>query len=166
MKGRLTRKIRALLLDRRAVSVAISNLVLVATVISLGTVVIVWANSRIFILNTEYADLVDANSARIREDIIFEYIFYNTSGSELLVYLTNFGGSNNVSLANVYLSNDSWYQFSPDVELRFLNDTLTQSLDIQEQGYFKISTSLVATTSYSIRIVSRRGRLFEAIFVV
>jgi len=166
VKGRLTRKIRALFLDRRAVSATISNLVLVVTVITVGTAVTIWANSRISILNSEYSDLLDANSARIRENIVFEYIFYNTSGSELIVYLTNVGASNNVSLANVYLRNDSWYQFFPDVELRLLNDTLTQSLDIQEQGYFKLSASLVATTSYSIRIVSGRGRLFDAIFVV
>ena len=166
MASRLTRKIRRLFFDRRAVSVVISNVLLTATVIALGSAVLVWANSRISILNTEYADLMDANSARIREKIVFEYIFYNTSGNELIVYLTNFGESNNVSLANVYLRNDSWFQFFPDVELRFLNGTLTQRLDIQEQGYFKLSASLVVNTSYSIRIVSGRGRLFDAIFVV
>jgi len=165
MESRLIRKIRRLLFNRRAVSVVISSVLLTATVMALGAVVLVWTNSRISIANTEYADLMDSSLARIKEKIVLEYVFFNSSQNELTVYLLNCGESDNVSIVNVYLSNDSWIQLFPDVELRFLNGTVTQSLDINEEGFFEISVSLLTDTSYSIRIVTGRGRLFDATFI-
>jgi len=162
---RLTRKVRRLFLDRRAVNVVVSNLILVGAVIALGFSVLSWTYSRSSTFNTEYANLVEANSERMKEKLVFEYIFYNASENELTVYLINCGESNDVSLANVYLSNGSWLQSFSDIELRFLNGTLTESLDIGEEGYFKLSVSLVADTSYSIRIVTERGRLFDTTFI-
>lgn len=167
MRSRLTRKIWRLVNDRRAVSVVISSVLMTGAVMALGTLVVVWTNLRISIANTEYAELMDANTARIKEKIVFEHIFYDTDGDEnnLTVYLINCGVSNNLSIANVYLGNDSWIQLFPDVELKFLNGTETQSLDIQEEGYFELSVGLVADKVYSIRIVTWRGRLFDATFI-
>lgn len=165
MEKRLAREIRRFLSDRRAVSVVISSVLLTATVMALGTAVIIWANSRISIANTEYSDLLDESAARMKERLVFEYVFFNASKKELTVYLLNCGKSNNVSLVNVYLSNDSWIQLFPDAELKLLNGTATQGLDVNEEGFFKISVSLSVNTSYSIRITTGRGRSFDATFV-
>ncbi|MFQ6081135.1 MAG: hypothetical protein ACE5OW_05675 [Candidatus Bathyarchaeia archaeon] len=166
MGSRLTRKVRRLLFDRRAVNIAISNLILAGAVVALGFAVLSWTYSRSSVYNMEYANLIEANSDRIKEKLVFEYIFYNTSGN-LTVYLINCGKSNDVSLAHVYLSNSSWFRSFPDtdIELRFLNGTSTESLDIGEEGYFQLSVSLVTNTSYSIRIVTGRGRSFDATFI-
>jgi len=165
VESRLTRKVRRLFLDRHAVSVVVSTLIMVGAVIALGFAVLSWTYSRSSTFNTEYANLVEANTDKMKEKLVFEYVFYNASQSELTVYLINCGKSNDVSLANVYLSNGSWFQSFSDIELRFLNGTLTESLDIGEEGYFKLSVSLVANTSYSIRIVTGRGRLFDTTFI-
>lgn len=167
MESRLTRKVRRLFFGRRAVNIVISNLILAGAVVALGFAVLSWTYSRSSVYNMEYANLMEANSDRIREKLVFEYIFYDTSENELTVYLINCGKSNDVSLANVYISNDSWVQSFSDTELRFLNDTPTQSLDTGEEGYFKLrpSVDLVANTIYSIRIVTERGRLFDTTFI-
>lgn len=119
--SRLARKVRRLFLDRHAVSVVVSTLIMVGAVIALGFAVLSWTYSRSSVFNMEYANLVDANSERMKEKLVFEYVFYNASSSELTVYLINCGKSNDVSLANVYLSNGSWFQSFSDIELRFLN---------------------------------------------
>jgi len=161
----LTRKIRRLFFNRRAVSPVISNTILAGAVIALGFTVLSWTYSRSLVFNLEYADVVEANLDKIKEKLVFEYLFYNTSKNELTVYLINCGKSNNVRVANAYLSNNSWFQPFYDVDLMFLNGTLTQSLDIRDEGYFKLSVNLVANTSYSIHIVTERGRLFDTTFI-
>lgn len=165
MESTLTRRIRRLFFDRRATNPVISNAILAGAVIALGFVVFSWAYGRSSVANLEYADVVDANLDKIKEKLVFEYFFYNTSDGELTVYLINCGKSNNVSLFSVYLSNNSWLQSFSDIDLMFLNGTLTQSLDIRDEGYFKLSVDLVANTSYSIRIVTGRGRLFDTTFI-
>ena len=165
MESRLTRKIRRLFFDRRGVNVVISNVLMVCAVMSLGFVVFYWTQQRAFEANEEYADATEENIARIREKLVYENMFYNSSENTLTVYLINCGKSDDASFASVYLSNSSWYQSFSDIELRFLNGTLVQSLDIDEEGYFKLSVSLVAFyTSYLSRITTGRGRLFATTF--
>ena len=164
MESRLAKRILRLLFEKRAVGSVISTVLLTATVMALGSGVLLWATQRVSIVNVEYADVMDASLARIKEKIALEYVFYDTNEKELTVYLINCGESNNVGLDDVYLGNGSWIQLFPDVELRYLNGELTQSLDVQEEGFFEISASLVADTNYFIRIVTGRRRVFEATF--
>jgi FlaG/FlaF family flagellin (archaellin) len=165
VKGRLTKKIRRLVIDKSAVSVVISNVLLTAAVMALGSAVLFWTYQRALLANSEYSEVMDANVAKMREKLAFEYIFYNISSNELTVYLINCGKSDNLSLASVYLSNSSWFRSFYDITLRFVDGTLTQGLDISDEGYFRLSVSLVEYTSYSIRIITGRGRLFEATFI-
>lgn len=146
-------------------SVVISNVLMACAVVALGFSVFYWAQQRSLDANLDYANTTEENIAGIKEKIVFEYIFYNISQNELTVFLINCGKSNNVSLARVYLSNDSWTQSFDDIELSFLNDTLAQDLDILDEGYFQLSVDLSANTNYSIRIVTKRGRFFVTTFV-
>jgi len=165
VKSGLIRNIRRLLFNKHAENTVVSSVILAGAVIALGLATLNWTYQKSLIANDEYADVTEANLASIKEKLVFEYIFYNSSENELTVYLMNCGKSNDVSLASVYLSNSSWVQSFSDIELRFLNGTLTQGLDIGEEGYFQISVSLVANTPYSLRIVTGRGRSFDTIFI-
>lgn len=165
MKSGLIRNIRRLLFNKHAENTVVSSVILAGAVIALGLATLNWTYQKSLIANDEYADVTEANLASIKEKLVFEYIFYNSSENELTVYLMNCGKSNDVSLASVYLSNSSWVQSFSDIELRFLNGTLTQGLDIGEEGYFQISVSLVANTTYSLRIVTGRGRSFDTTFI-
>jgi len=165
VKSGLIRNIRRLLFNKHAENTVVSSVILAGAVIALGLATLNWTYQKSLIANDEYADVTEANLASIKEKLVFEYIFYNSSENELTVYLMNCGKSNDVSLASVYLSNSSWVQSFSDIELRFLNGTLTQGLDIGEEGYFQISVSLVANTTYSLRIVTGRGRSFDTTFI-
>lgn len=165
MESWLIRNIRRLLFNKHAENTVVSSVILAGAVIALGLATLNWTYQKSLITNDEYADVTEANLASIKEKLVFEYIFYNSSENELTVYLMNCGKSNDVSLASVYLSNSSWVQSFSNIELRFLNGTLTQGLDIGEEGYFQISVSLVANTTYSLRIVTGRGRSFDTTFI-
>jgi len=161
----LIRNTRGLLFNRHAENTVIANVVLAGVVIALGLATLNWTYQKSSIANDEYADVTEANLASIKEKLVFEYIFYNSSKNELTVYLMNCGKSNDVSLASVYLSNSSWIQSFFDIELGLLNGTLTQGLDLGEEGYLKLSVDLAANMSYSIRIITERGRSFDATFI-
>lgn len=165
MKSGLARKIRRLFSNRRGVNVVVSNVLLACAVISLGFVVFYWTQQRALEANVEYADTTNENIASLRERLVFEYVFYNSTQNELSVYLLNCGASTDVSLARVYLVNSSWSQSFGDIELKFLNGTTTQNLDVLEEGYFQLSVELEVDTSYSMRILTGRGRFFVTTFV-
>lgn len=165
MKSRLARKIRSLFFGRRGGNVIVSNVLMASAVVALGFVVFFWTWQRSLDANVEYANVTKENIDKIKEKLVFEYIFYSSSENKSTVYLINCGKSNDVSLDSVYLSNSSWSHSFYHVELRFLNGTLTQSLDILEEGYFQLSVGLVAGSTYFIRIATERGRLFATTFI-
>ena len=166
MKHKLTRRFRRFLLSKRGVNVVISNVLLACAVVALGFGVLYWAQQRAFEANEEYGDTTNENIAKIRERLAFEYIFYNYSENTLNVYLINCGKSNDLGLDTVYLSNSSWSQTFSDVELKFLNGTETESLDIGEEGHLKLSVNLVAFhLKYFIRVTSVRWRQYETNFI-
>jgi len=148
------------------VNVVVSNVILACAVIALGFVVQYWAYQRSLAFNIEYAETVDDDIACIKEKLVIEHVSYNASEKELTVYLLNCGKSNDISLASVYLSDGAWSQSFYDIELRFLNGTLTQILDVGEEGYFKLSVDLTPFYKiYTIRIMTGRERLFVETFI-
>jgi len=161
-----SRRIRRLFFDRRGVNVVISNVILASAVIALGFAVQYWAYQRSLDFNMDYAEVVEEDIAHIKEKLVIEYIFYNTSKKELAVYLINCGKNDNVSLASVYLSSNSWSQSFSVIELKFLNGTSTDSLDVGEEGYLKLSADLTPLYQiYSIRIITGRERWFVKTFI-
>jgi hypothetical protein len=166
MRYRVTSRLHRFFLDKRGVNVVISSVILVCAVVASGFVVLYWAQQRAFEANEEYSDTTDENIAKIRERLAFEHVFYNYSENTLSIYLINCGKSDTVMLDTAHLSNGSWSQTFFDIELKFLNGTETESLNIGEEGYFKISVNLVSFyMSYLIRITTVRGREFEANFI-
>jgi hypothetical protein len=138
----------------------------ISSVILAGFVVLYWTQQRTFEVNEEYGSTTDENIAKIRERLAFEHIFYNYSENTLSVYLINCGKSNDIVLDITYLSNSSWSQTFSDIELKFLNGTETESLDIGQEGYFKIPVNLVSFyMNYFIRITTMRGVQIEASFI-
>ena len=165
MESGLIRNIRRLLFNRHAGNIVISNIILIGVVIALGLTTLNWTYQKSLSVNDEFADFTEAKLASVKEKLVFEYIFYNSSENKLTVYLMSCGKSNDVRSASVYLSNSSWGQSFSGIELRFLNGTLTQGLNIGEEGHFILSVDLVANTTYSIRIATGRGRLFDTTFI-
>lgn len=160
------RKIRKLLHKRRAISAVVSNVILAGAVIAVSFVVLFWARYRASAYNEQYGEAMNADIARLNERLAFEYVFYDSGGSNLSVYLMNCGTINNVTIQTVYVGNSTWFIPFSTIGLKFLNGTSTNDLDIGEEGYFVLSSvSLVAGKSYSVRIVTGRGSTFDHTFV-
>ena len=165
MKNASTRKMRRLIFDKRGVNAIISSVMLCSAVIAMGFVVFAYTQHQAVDANMRYADNTNDNIARIQEKLAFEHIHNNSSSNELAIFLLNCGKSDDIVLAKAYLTKDSWSQSFEDIELKFLNDTIIQSLDVLEEGFFQLSIDLEEDTNYSIRVVTARGRNFVTTFV-
>jgi hypothetical protein len=164
------RKVWKLFNERRAVSVAVSNLILTGAVIVVSFVVLFWAQSRSSIYEEQYSEAMNADIARLKERLTFEYVFYKEDEDSLLVYLMNCGTINDTTVKTVYVCNSGGEiikVFSNVTLVHFNGDEIAdQDLDIGEEGYFMLSQlSLARGVSYSIRVVTGRGSIFDCMFI-
>jgi len=160
------RKVWKLLHGRRAVSVVVSNLILTGAVIAVGFVVLAWTQYRSSAYNEQYSGAMNADIARLKERLAFEYVFYDNNAKNVSVYVMNSGTINSINITTVYVSNATWFTSNSSITLKFLNGTSTNDLDIGEEGYFVLrQVSLVTGNSYSVKIITGRGSTFESTFV-
>jgi len=166
------RKVWRLLRERRAVSVAISNVILTGAVIVVGFVVLFWGQSQSSAYNNAYSQTMSSDIASLQEKLTFENVFYNSSAKVVLVYLLNSGKQNNVTIKAVSVKNvitGTYVIWSSPVVLKFFNGTTMtkQHLDMAQQGYFVLSLagSLNTGTRYSVLITTGRGSSFESTYV-
>ena len=164
MPKRLIRKIRGLLSSKRAISSVLSNVLLASVVLGLGFGVQYYVYWRSIEYNNQYGALVDNSIEKIKEKLVFEHVFYDTDNSNLTVYLMNCGSIDGVTISSVSLTNETWERIFYDVQLRSLIGQLTQELDILDEGYFRLSVGLVENTSYTILMVTGRGKAFVTSF--
>jgi len=151
--------------DKKATTVAISAVIITGAVVALGFAVLYWAQSKTYSLNSHFNEEMEADIARLREKITFECVFYDSDNNELYVYIFNCGKSDNVTIVAAYVRNDTWMENFSDIQLRFLNGTVTQSLDAGEHAYLKLPVHLSTDSIYTIRLITGRGRTFETSFV-
>jgi hypothetical protein len=160
------KKVWKLLHERRAVSTVVSSVILTGAVIAVSFVVLFWAQYRSSAYNEQYSEAMNADIARLKERLAFEYVFYNQTGRSLSVYLMNCGTIDNVNITTVYVKNNTWFTPFSSIGLKFLNGISTNDFDIGEEGYFVLSSvSLVAGKSYSVRVVTGRGSTFDHTFI-
>lgn len=167
MTNRLNlRRVRKRVDDKRAISVAISSVILTAAVIAVSFVVLFWAQYRSSAYNEQYSEAMNSDIAKLKERLTFEYIFYNSSESNLIVYLMNWGRIDNVTVQTVFVGNTTWFTTFSNIDLKFLNGTSAQGLDMREEGYFLLHLpNLVVRKSYTVRVITGRGSVFESTFV-
>jgi len=147
--------------NRRGVSAVISNLILIAAVITVGLVVLVWSQTQSSNYTNLYGNAINSDTDQLRERVAFEYIHYDSSG--LKVYVMNSGSIGNVSIASVYVNNVSYA--SPSLYL-LSNNVHIGSLNATQEGYFSIvpSATLAPGMNYAIKVVTGRGSSFVATF--
>lgn len=167
MKSHMKSRIPNLLRNRRAISTVISNIILIAAVIAVGFAVLAWTYSTSSSYVDQYGSTVNSDIDMLRERVAFEYIFYNnTTPKSLFVYLMNCGQVDKVNVTTAYVSNSSWLATFSDIQLKFLNTTQTSYLNAGQEGYFVLSSITLQTgSSYTVKIVTWRGSIFESTFV-
>jgi len=164
------RRIPRIIFDKRAVSNVISATILTGVVIALSLSMFAWAQGRTSVYNNEYRETVDAETAKLKEKLAFEYVFYGNSSDDITVYLLNCGTIDNVEIKNVYVSNSTWLSNPSFSTLKFLNgiEIPDQDLDVGEEGYFvlsPLSTNLKGGAYYCVKIITERGATFDSNFV-
>ena len=152
--------------NKHAVSAVISNIILVAAVITIGFAAIAWTYSQSSAYMAQYGESVQSDVDKLRERVSFEYVFYNNTAKSLSVYLMNSGKVGDVNFTTVYISNSSWIVTFTSVQLKFLNGASTPDLDMGQEGYFALgSVTLQSGNAYTVKVVTWRGSSFENTFV-
>ncbi|UCE28695.1 MAG: hypothetical protein JSV85_05305 [Candidatus Bathyarchaeota archaeon] len=162
-------RILSAVLDKRAVSNVISATILTGAVIALSLAVFSWSESRTMDYNREFDDALDAETDRLEETLVYEYVFYSHSSRDVSVYLYNCGTIDDVKIGSVHIIKDSVLETFSTPTLCFFDGTEIpdQDLDAGEEGSFVLSLSTALPSSYySVRVVTARGAVFYEGFVV
>jgi len=147
-----------------------SATMLAGTVVTLSLVVFAWSQSMSSNYNHQFSQSIGAEVDRLKEKLVFEYVYYNTSSTpkSVKVYLLNCGTIDSITILSVYVSNSSgWFQSFSSPSLKLLNGTPITGLNRGKEGYIvlSLSSSLKKYTPYSIKIVTVRGAMFDSSFV-
>ena len=157
------KKLRSFLFDKRAVSVALTTLIISAGVVAAGIAVLYWARSWGNMANDQYASSVANSQNSILEGLSFEFITY--SSSKLTVYVISCGLSNNMTLARLYI----WNNVNQPIGTynifqlyRTSDGANISSLNKGDEGYFQVAPSPALSSGYyTIRVVTGSGRNFD-----
>ena len=154
--------------NKRAVSVALTTLLITAGVVAAGIATLYWAYSWGDAANQQYSETVVSNQNAASERITFEYTAY--SAGKLEVYLINCGQVGDVAVARVFIWNSASQlqgSYEPDPPgLMYLDGTQAESLAAGEEGYFNLTTPQFAAGYYTFRVVTERGRNFDGAFSI
>jgi len=162
--------IRNLLFGKRAISVALTTMIITAGVIAAGIAVLYWAYSWGNIANSQYASTVGNNQNSIEESIAFEFVNYSSANNQLTVYVINSGLSNGVTLDRLYLWNSTnqpigSYNIGQLYRISDGTAISMNSLNKGDEAYFTITPSpKLSSGYYTLRIVTGSGRNFDDSF--
>jgi hypothetical protein len=164
----LVRRIAKVVFDKRAVNHVVSVTILTGAVIALSLAVFSWSQSRSSEYSSEFSETVDAETARLKEKLVFEYVSYCNPSHNITVYLFNCGAIDDVEIKSVYVSKDDWFIVFSSPTLYSLEDppTLDQDLDVGEEGHVVLElSSTLSSGYYNIKVVTIRGAIFGSSFV-
>ena len=166
---------RGLVKSRRAVSTVISNLILIAAVIAVGFVALSYANSVSNNHVIQYGQAVNEDIDQLREEVAFEYAFYNSSTRNLTAFFMNAGSIGNIWINSMKVSNSTWsYMWNwttADRPMNYLNNSVAANLDISEEAFIVVTLpqsgnySLATGNVYSVKLITGRGSFFAYNFV-
>ena len=165
----LVKRIFRIFLDRKAVNNVISTVILTGAVIALSLAVFGWSESRSLDYSEEFAETVDAETARLKEKLVSEYVFYGDPSFDVSLYVLNCGTIDDVQIKSVHVVKSVVLESFLTPTLYLLNGVQIpdQDLDVGEEAYFVLSlTSALSSGYYSMRIVTVRGAIFYEDFVV
>lgn len=162
------KKLGSFISNKRGVSEALSTMIITAGVIAMGIAVLYWAYSWGNVANTQFTQTVQTGSQAVEERLSFEYITY--SNNVLTVNMLNWGDANNVTIARVYIWDNSHNSIAPITFTPLKNITTSEyiqgnTLNIGQEGKFTVNTPNLNSNSYFvIRVVTDRGRNFDGSF--
>ena len=169
-KSKPLKAVGNLLFGKRAVSVALTTMIITAGVIAAGIAVLYWAYSWGNLANSQYSNTVGNNQNSIEQSISFEFVNYSSVNNQLSVFVINSGLSNGVTLDRLYLWNSAnqpigSYGIGQLYRIGANTPISTNSLNKGEEGYFVIGPKpQLSSGYYTLRIVTGSGRNFDDTF--
>jgi archaellum component FlaF (FlaF/FlaG flagellin family) len=91
---KVERMFKNLAKNRRAISVAISSVIMAAAVISVGIAVVAWTNSTFAQQQSETGEFFSSEGQRMREKFVIEDVWFNPSPRYVDVTVRNVGSVN------------------------------------------------------------------------
>ena len=79
--------VRKLIMNRRAISAVLSNMILIAAVVMVGFTALIWSQNQASDYQKQYGAAINADMIQLKERISLEYATYN--GGTLKIYLMN-----------------------------------------------------------------------------
>jgi hypothetical protein len=164
---------RSFLGNNKAISQALSTIVLSAGVLALGIAILYWAFSWGNIANLQYSRAVADSSYAVAERIGFEYISYTSSNNVLTVNIINWGRANNLSISLVYVWDNlhnyvETGAYAPSQLMNITDGSIIPNnmLNMGDEGSFKVALAEPLPPGYyNIRLVTGRGRNFDGSFI-
>ncbi len=98
------RRNRRLTRNKRAVSAVVSNMILIAAVITVGLAALAFSQYTSASYQKQYGQEINSDIQQMKEKIVFEYVLYNPTIQNLTAYILNCGTADNVQIANVYVN--------------------------------------------------------------
>jgi hypothetical protein len=165
--SRKIRKAKKLLVDKRAVSVALSTMIITAGVVAMGIAILYWAYDWGKVATIEISKGMQSDSNAIEERIGYEYI--SVSGKNVTVNIINWGKTGNVNVTRAYIWDSDHVSVDLSSEIHMVNidtDQPISSLNPGDEAKFTLTTTLPLThdSYFTIRVVTERGRNFDSSF--
>ena len=138
---------------RRGLAAVVSAAILLTATALLGTTALSWSSTSLNVKQVEMAEAVAIHVNKIKESIIFESVYCNTSCSTLDIALTNVG-SIGISVAEIIIS---------DKVSGFNHVEQYQNADIMQDGIYTISIteSFPTNAILDITISTSRDNIFS-----
>ena len=151
--------------NKRAVSAVVSNMILIAAVITIGLIALAWSQNQSATYQKTQGAVINDKIYQLKERLSLEYINYTTAGT-LKIYVIN-TGLVNVTISGLYLSD------SPATSLSFQAKEIVGGTIISpprfgtaanKEGYIEVAHSLTFGNSYSATIITQGGSTFVYTF--
>jgi flagellin-like protein len=157
--------------NRRAVSNIIGSLVVLAVVASVGSVILFQGLNQINAFNYDLTIHDTEHVNEIREDLIFEHVWFNATGTDLVVYIANVGTvDSTITSVSVVKINTQ--------ELVVARDMVDETILIENHGNVTVNAKLplgpdniwnsteygpdtIPPPIYKINIVTSKGNIFS-----
>jgi hypothetical protein len=158
--------------NKKAVSVALTTMIITAGVLAAGIGILYWSFAWGNIARDQYSQAISQSQDSVGERLGFEYISYQNG--QLIVNLINCGSTGDLKLARVYVW-DSSHNLMSTSNSPTLKDISTDQqvtdnqgqngLDVGKEGYIAIAGTL-DPGYYTVTVITERGRNFDSTFSV
>lgn len=153
----------SLIRNRQGVSLVVSNMILIAAVIAVGFAALLYAQSSSNNYVADYGQTVNADIAKLKEVIAFEYVYYDANLDKLFIYFMNAGDISGVTIESIFISIPQTFE---EFQVKDLEGNEAGSLGIGDEAYIVLQNIVLADNEYyTVKLTTGRGSIFAQSFM-